>query len=77
MNQAVQGFLTRAEGPPDIGAGNGPPWPKKDTRLYVDVGPNVVAGTKAQKYQMEGMDHWTVLYGGQLFIEVELRWQQK
>ena len=31
--------------------------PKRDTRLYVDEGPDGVAGTVAQKYQLEGMDH--------------------
>ena len=31
--------------------------PKRDTRLYVDEGPDGVAGTVAQKYLLEGMDH--------------------
>ena len=31
--------------------------PRRDTRLYVDEGPAGVAGTVAQKYEVEGLDH--------------------
>ena len=36
--------------------------PAKDTRLYVDEGPAGVAGTVAQKYNVE---EWTIQFGGQ------------
>jgi len=31
--------------------------PSRETRLYVDEGPAGVAGTVAQKYEVEGLDH--------------------
>ena len=51
--------------------------PNRDTRLYVDEGPAGVAGTVAQKYKLEGMDHPLIQCGDQSITQAELKLQQR